>query len=779
MASSRRCASLSDRLCSVDSRCEGRDILAFYAGMRAEDRARGLQEQARLDQIVAQIRERTRTGNYDEEWTAMRDGAVAELREIAERSLAAPDVFPGGSALSFRARLETNRLLSDYSLGDDERRDLLAEAHEDVAKSLEAFARCGMVSPRLEPIWLSGYLHAAAGETLEARRAFEECLSLARRLQRADWQEFALQGLVDLAREAGDFREIALLLGEISRFRTPSESWYLVREQATLLLEQDFAESASRFLLDHPPVDALQRREWNILLGSAFLREGKLDLARDQYALAEPMRFSRDIALGMASVDLESGHAERVIEQLAKPEFQAGLYPYEETLALQLSGEAALSLGRHAEAAEKLDRALRIGGDIQDRISMQRDLVGAATSVVGEKVGLHALTLLARARADLDQHLEAARVIESWQSRTLRGTAEAELSTDDLLAWARTTKLGLVTWVVGADSSVVVHVAPDGSAQAVPIRRGRKSIEAAVRRLGEAARGSDPALADRLASQVRAEVLPDAIRVRLASLGGAGPERLLVLVHGPIERLPIEFLLRDERVIPLVLPGLPSRRPGAPLETRQLAHWSILGSPVDAAGVPTLPGAREELGEIAFLRGASGVEDQGAVVLAGASSDPRSLVRIGTAFDREALVAALRSGRSIHVATHLGKGCGGEGGRLADVGLELSGDESLCAREIAEIVQCSPSQSSPPARPERVASSTPRDCRASRGRSSSRARATSSSPSGRSKTGARASSPWSSTAGSSMDCALRRLRRRPAQPSARRTSARRTGPHSG
>ena len=477
---------LSDRLCSVDSRCEGRDILAFYAGMRAEDRARGLQEQARLDQIVAQIRERTRTGNYDEEWTAMRDGAVAELREIAERSLAAPDVFPGGSALSFRARLETNRLLSDYSLGDDERRDLLAEAHEDVAKSLEAFARCGMVSPRLEPIWLSGYLHAAAGETLEARRAFEECLSLARRLQRADWQEFALQGLVDLAREAGDFREIALLLGEISRFRTPSESWYLVREQATLLLEQDFAESASRFLLDHPPVDALQRREWNILLGSAFLREGKLDLARDQYALAEPMRFSRDIALGMASVDLESGHAERVIEQLAKPEFQAGLYPYEETLALQLSGEAALSLGRDAEAAEKLDRALRIGGDIQDRISMQRDLVGAATSVVGEKVGLHALTLLARARADLDQHLEAARAIESWQSRTLRGTAEAELSTDDLLAWARTTKLGLVTWVVGADSSVVAHVAPDGSAQAVPIRRGRKSIEAAVRRLGEA-----------------------------------------------------------------------------------------------------------------------------------------------------------------------------------------------------------------------------------------------------------------------------------------------------
>ena len=138
-------------------------------------------------------------------------------------------------------------------------------------------------------------------------------------------------------------------------------------------------------------------------------------------------------------------------------------------------------------------------------------------------------------------------------------------------------------------------------------------------------------------------------------------------------------------MIPLVLPGLPSRRPGAPVETRQLADWSILGSPVDAAGVPTLPGAREELGEIASLRGASGVEDQGPVVLAGASSDPRSLVRIGTAFDREALVAALRSGRSIHVATHLGKGCGGEGGRLADVGLELSGDESLCAREIAEI----------------------------------------------------------------------------------------------
>jgi tetratricopeptide (TPR) repeat protein len=681
---------LAERLCTVHARCEGRDILAFYAGMPAEDRARGLEEQARFQEIVTRVRRRFGEGRLDEEWTALRDTAVVELAALAERSLSARDVFPGACAAGFRARLEADRLLSDYRLEPDERADLLDAARTDVAASLEALGRCGMVSPRLEPMWVSGYLHASAGETIEAGRAFQECLDLARRLRRPEWQEYALEGLVDIAREAGDSREIALLLGEMSRFRTPSECWYLVREQATLLLQQDFAESASRFLLDHPPIDPLQRREWNILLGSAFLREGKLDLAREQYALAEPMRFSRDIALGMASVDLQSGNAERVLEQLAKPEFQGGLYPFEETLALQLSGEAAVDLGRYGEAAEKLDRALRIGGDIQERLALERDLVGAATSVVGERVGLHALALLARARLELGQHVEAARAIESWQSRTLRGTGAADLSTDDLMAWARSASLGLVTWVVGPDSSVVAHVAPDGSAQAVAIRRGRRSIEAAARRLTEAALGTDPVLAERLAAQVRAELLPDAIRLRIESSAGSGPQRLLVLVHGPVERMPIELLLRDERVIPVVLPGLPSREPGAPLDPGALARWSIIGSPVDAAGVPALPGAREELAEIAKLRGegrgvSSAAQDADATVQAAPSLEPQSLVRVGSAFDRDSLVAALRDTRPLHVATHLVQGCGSAGGRLADVGLELSGDSSLCASEIAAI----------------------------------------------------------------------------------------------
>lgn len=677
---------LVERLCTRFDRCEGRQILAFYAAMAPEDRAWGLQEESRWREIVARVRSLDEQGRLDEELPTLREEALDELGEIAANSFSAPDVYPGACAAGYRATLQTYQLFSDYSLDQDRRERLLDSAREDALKSLAAFERCGMLTGRLEPLWILGYLHAAEGDSVEARASFAECLALAERIDRLDWQEQAYKGLVDLAREAGDVHEIQVLLDEISRINTPDESWFLVREQAALLLQSDLAGSTLEFLLANQPERTPELREWNLLLGSAFLRQGRLDEAREHYALSTHLPYSRDVALWMASVDLRAGNAERVFEQLSKPEFREGLNPFDETFALQLRGEAGLALGRETEAVADLERALRVGDGLQSRLGLQRDLVGLATSVIGECVGLHTLALLADGHARLGQDFEAARAIENWQSRTLRAGTEEEISTEDLLAWACTTDLGLVTWVVGTNTSVVAHVAPDGSAEAVRIDHGRKSIEAAVRRLREAVLGTWSAPAERLAEQIRAEFLPPAISSRIVGRPGAGRGRLLVLVHGPIERLPIEFLLRDEPIVPIVLPGLPCRDPGLALTSAKLARWSILGSPVDSQG-RELPGAREELALIARMRSTPSTRDSsdaGAVLAADPSTAPLDL-RMGTAFDRNALIAALRGTAALHLATHFEHACGRSRGRLADVGFELSRGDALCAREIADI----------------------------------------------------------------------------------------------
>jgi tetratricopeptide (TPR) repeat protein len=679
---------LAERLCNVHDRCDGKDILTFYVGMSPEDRARGLEEQARYDEIMTKRPTPWNEGQNDEDWTILRGPVVEQFRAIAERSLRQPDVFPGASALSSCAVIETDRLRSDYSLDEEGRRELLASAREDALASLSGFQKCGMLTPRLQPMWLLGYLHMVAGESVLARRAFRDCLALARRLRRPDRQEMAFQGLIDLAKEAGDYPELHLLLDQLASFRTLAESWLLVREQALLLENEDLAESSSQFLLGHRPSTPSDLGQWHVLLGGALLRQGNLNGAREQYALAQPLPLSRVVTLGMASVDLRAGNAERVLEQLSKPEFRKDIYPYEETLALQLCGDAALRLGQSGEAIRNLDRALRISGQMQARLAIQRDSIGAATSVLGGPVGLNTLALLAEARGRIGDHLEAARAIESWQSWSLRKAngANVEISTENLLSWAHSMDLGLVTWVVGADSTVVAHVAPDGSSEAVPIHHGLRAIEAAVRRLNEAIRGSDGVLAERLASQIGAEILPQRIAARIASLGGSGRKRVLFLVHGPLERLPLEFLCRNERVVPLVLPGLPDGEPGAPVAPRDLANWNVLGSPVDSAGRSLLPGASEELVAIAALHKTTSVESipSGKTVQAGDTEVPGVRLRVGSAFDRQSLAAALQSRAPMHIATHLRHGCGGAEGRLADVGLELSGDDVFCAGEILE-----------------------------------------------------------------------------------------------
>jgi CHAT domain-containing protein len=155
-------------------------------------------------------------------------------------------------------------------------------------------------------------------------------------------------------------------------------------------------------------------------------------------------------------------------------------------------------------------------------------------------------------------------------------------------------------------------------------------------------------------------------RIASANQGRDG-ERLLCLLHGPLEALPIEFLLASEpgaeKIVPLVLPGLPERVPGRAPQANELARWSLLGSPVGTDGEPRLPGARDELIALARLHG--------------------SEARLGADFDREVLADALHSREPLHVATHLMRGVRPEG-RFGSLGLELSGGEPFTAEEILE-----------------------------------------------------------------------------------------------
>jgi CHAT domain-containing protein len=296
---------------------------------------------------------------------------------------------------------------------------------------------------------------------------------------------------------------------------------------------------------------------------------------------------------------------------------------------------------------------------------------------------MQTVALLATAYARIGRSKDAARVIEGFQSITLqnanairapktkRSGAAYNPTAPDVAAWARHFELGLVTWVVGADSTAVAYVEPDGAAIALPIARGRREIEGAVRRLREAVLSDDPALVNHRLHDVRAELLPNEIALRIDERSrSAARGRLLFLLHGPLERLPAELFSTQDGAsqvsfVPIVLPGLPAAEPESSPARAAFDRWILLGSPSDRSNVPLLPGAQAELKEIAALR-----------------SD--SKLFIGSTFDRDTITRALKGDSSLQIATHLSLDCGQDSGRLADVGLELSRGDSFCAQEILD-----------------------------------------------------------------------------------------------
>ncbi|MBL8861689.1 MAG: CHAT domain-containing protein [Planctomycetes bacterium] len=631
-------------------------IAGFYTGLSAEDRRAGLAAEVRFEALYAEVARHD--GRAADGWPARRAAILSELSALAAEQRAAPDPAPAARALSLAAVLDEQRARHDVALARAERDALLSRAAQHARESLELFARPGFLTPTLEPTWLLASVDEARGDGHAARAGFEDCLDLAERVGLDAWRVRALRGLVAVAESTGDLLEQRALLRELAAIRSPRDDAWLTRRWGALLVAEDEPEAARRFLEEHPPSDPAERGPWHFLLGSALQRLGRGAEAEAHFALVRLAQGGDGD--GCAQVEAAIFRAQAALDRGAASEALAIAEPLDDVLCAEAAraqrawtiGAARLELGDAHGAEVALRGALEHGRALEARLARTDD-----GSVFGEVVGLETVALLADALLQQGRPLEAVRAAEEFQARSLRSRGEARVEADDVRAWAAEFERGLVTWVVGADTTVCAHVGPDGGAQGVTIRLGRERLHEAVRRVREAAIAGDEARARRLALEVEARILPPSLRERVRGGG-----RLLVLAHGPLERLPFDLTtLADEGPLS-VLPGLAAQRPGPPPAGEAYAAWSVLGGPTTPGGASLLPGARAEVEGVAARLGTRPV--------------------VGDAFDRTALADALRSGRPLHVATHLVRGAGAG---TRDWALAVARGAQLATREIREL----------------------------------------------------------------------------------------------
>jgi CHAT domain-containing protein len=648
----------AETLCVDFARCDSLAVARYYLRLTPGQRARGLEAEKTFLALHERVVQAGRGELPPErDWPSERAALYAEIGSLASQVEGREDVVPAAQSYALLARLELSELEQDLDLSDARSQQLLGLIAAHIDRSLLLFERAGQVTPRLEPLWLRGRLARARAEHGRAREVFEDCLRLARDVNRFEYQERALSGLVDLAKDAGNLREVDEHLATWARLTSPSTSWPLAREHAARLLADDRAELALAFLAGHAPTHPGHQAQWRGMLAVSFLRTGDLISARREVQAlgTEPNEFS---ALARAALALAEGVPDQVRSLLDDSDQRVQWSAQGQVEAASLLGESWLDSGQPARALpwleSALDEARRKARLVQDR----------AGSIVGEWVGMHTLTLLARAHAELGDPLSAAQVIEDNQSHRLR-PAGSRITIDELRTWAARFDRGLVTFAVGADFTVVVWIDSSGRASASTRALGRRSLEAAVRRLREAVIAGDLPRAQMLGQEIGAALLPAELRAHLGS--GGIDARALFLLHGPLESLPLTLLgmdgfWLDDLLTPLILPGLPLGEAAAPFAPD--TPWTLMGSPLGREDrAPLLPGAARELAQLGRMH-------------------PDANLLTGTAFVRSAFEAAMESGRPLHLATHLvpAPGCGE--GRLAPVGLLLSGGDVFCPEEI-------------------------------------------------------------------------------------------------
>lgn len=604
-------------------------VAQAFAALEREQRIAGARWEARVDAL----RSRLHAIDRDRAGTPSWDPTEERLRALYDETRDLADPVPAARAAALLARLAIRRAERDERGSDDAAAAARAFAEDARAR----FAGIGYELPQLEPLWVIARTSLVAGDFRSAGDAFYEMEGIARESGRAAWRERALVGLIGVARERGDTFAVDDFLEELARFRDPERCWVLAREYAIQRLGEDDAEAALRWLEAHPPAtddleivpsDALE--EWDALRAAAILRAGRG--AGDSAAREEHVRPGAGVALN---------EVEALVEQ----------------------GRALLDAGRARSAVAPLERALAITRERERSLALDTMTFGSA-SPVGEWLGLTAVEALARAHVDLDAPLEAAVVIEAAHA----GLTQAD-TRERVLERASAEDLGLVTWVVGADSSLAVHVSRDGDAAAWRVPHGRAALGRAIERARSEilrTRVSSGAVEDGPLAQLARVVLPPPFRnERFVADEGTS---VVFLPHGVLERLPFEALpTADGPELGLVLAlsvETDLRDPDtlAPRADFKHVEWTVLGAP-DASAFDDLPDAEQELDALGAIH-------------------PRVSTERGDRFDESALRAALGGSRPVHIATHVAREpeCG-----PASHGLVVSGNRIVTAREIARM----------------------------------------------------------------------------------------------
>lgn len=653
------------KLLNRHDRSDAADIARYYLSLSPSALEMGLAREASFLRIREQVVEVGHVGVLpDTSWPDRRREFVEELRALGYDATHDEDLGPRARILALLARLELDQLERGGDLEEAVRARLAASIHESLATSLALFEKTGLVTPRLEPLWIQTRLLRAEGRAAEAREALSLLDGLANRVGREEYRERALLGLADLSADVGDVVAVDRLLARVATFRDPRESWPLARAHVDRLLASDMAEVALAFLADVEPTAATSREEWRGLMASCFLRLGEFDRARELLADWSGAEFPR---LAKASLALAEGDPQAVLETIPAEPGRIGWSASGQVQADSLLGEAWLDLGRPDLALPHLGRAMEAA-----RVRELADREGEG-SVIGEWLGVHTVVLTARALAESGDIIGAAALVESAHARRLRA-GEAPVEAQDILDWAAAYEHGLVTWAVGSDCSIVIRVTREGEAEHAMIPHGRRRLQDAVRRLRQATIAGDGGRVRELGAQLASCILPPSMRDQARETPKG---RVLLLLHGPLERLPIAALRLSSsalggRVEPLVLPGLVGDARDSEVELElDRSKWWFLGSPLGSDGALLLQEAGVELNLLA-------------------RADPRATIATGHAFVRSAVVDALKGEGPLHVATHLVELPGEGNGRLSPVGLQLTGGEVFSASEVLELAPSLP-----------------------------------------------------------------------------------------
>ena len=636
-------------------------VAAHYLALTPTERKRGLEREAEFQALRQRARAASEwTGEQLTRWPWERADILAALDRLAESCAGEADYPPAARALSLAARLQLARAERDATLSQADGQALLREVEKRAQRAIELFAAAGQITPQLDPQWILADAARVRGHHTEATRRFLELERQAARVHQRSFREQGRLGLLRLAREAGDPAGVERQLAALARLVTPRESWPLVREHATSLYHLDRPETALTFLMRYRPTVTPDLREWHALCASCLLRLGNHEGAQAQLDALDnedaPREANIDRELALAGLDLAKGRpaeARRRIYGLAPRD----LSPWVRAQAAALEGEAWLAEGRAPAAREALDRALGLADDWRARLEH------GPGSVDGEWLGLHTVVLAARARVESGDALAAAQILEHHQSRSLRD--QGSVSPVDIVRLAAQAEAGLLTFGVGSDEGLVIYVSPAGTAVAERLPVGRRALATAVRRLREACLEENKARIQSLADELSRTLLPAPI----ASGLGRAPKgsRLIVLAHGPVESLPLGILPLaggplDAHLALSVLPGIPGEH-----EVRSYvngeAPWTFIGAPNDHS-LAHLPEAEQELAGLA-------------------ARYPGATLATGDDCRARALLHALATGHSIHVATHLVRDerCADE--RLAGEALALAHGDRLCAAEIS------------------------------------------------------------------------------------------------